>query len=268
MERLGEYRLLERIGGGATSVVYCAVDGQGRTVAVKELRPEFAADPDARRRLAREIVAQGKVHSAYVARLIDGDVRGERPYAVTQYAPGTTLGDLIRSYGPLRGAPLLRFALQLAEGMAAVHEAGVVHRDLSPANVMVLGGTPLIIDFGIAHDEGAAQITRPGMLIGTPAYLAPELIEGEPVGPAADVFSWAGTVAYAATGRPPFGAGSLHAVCFRILRGAADLDGISEPLSSLLRLGLRRDQASRPPASWFANSIRQWCGDPVPVSAR
>jgi serine/threonine protein kinase len=189
MERLGEYRLVERIGGGATAVVHCAVDGQGRTVAVKELRREFASDPDARRRLAREIVTQGKVRNAHVARLIDGDVRGDRPYAVTQYAPGTTLADLIGSYGPLRGAPLLRFALQLAEGTAAIHAAGVVHRDLTPGNIMVLGGSPLIIDFGIAHDAGAAQTTRPGMLIGTPAYLAPELIEGEVVGPAADVYS-------------------------------------------------------------------------------
>jgi serine/threonine protein kinase len=268
MERLGEYRLVECIGGGSTAVVHCAVDGRGRTVALKELRPEFAADPDARRRLAREMVAQGKVHSAYVACLIDGEIRGERPYAVTQYAPGTTLRDLVGSCGPLRGAPLLRFALQFAEGTAAIHEAGVVHRDLAPDNVMMLGGSPLIIDFGIAHNVGAAQVTRPGILIGTPAYLAPELIEGEPVGPAADVFSWGATLAYAASGRAPFGSGSLHSVCFRILRGEADLDGISEPLASLLRLALRRDPASRPPAAWFAGSLRPWCGDPAPVVAR
>jgi serine/threonine protein kinase len=267
MERLGEYRLVERIGGGTTAVVYCVVDGQGRTVALKELRPEFASDPDARRRLAREMLAQGKVRSPYVARLIDGDVRGERPYAVTQYAPGTTLRDLIGSYGPLRGAPLLRLALQLAEGMAAVHEAGVVHRDLTPGNVMMLGGSPLIIDFGIAHDASAAQVTRPGMLVGTPAYLAPELIEGEPVGPAADVFSWGATLAYAASGRAPFGSGSLHSICYRILRGAADLDGIAEPLASLLRLALRRDPDARPSAAWFAGGLRPWCGETSPVAA-
>ena len=263
IERLGEYRLLERIGTGTSAVVHCAVDARGRTVAVKELRPEFVAEPAFRRRLAREIAAQGKVSSPYVARLIGGDVSGDRPYAVMQYVPGTPLRTLIRSYGPLCGPALLQFAWQFAQGVADVHAAGVVHRDLAPGNVMILGGSPLIIDFGIAHEAGVNEVTLPGMLVGTPAYLAPELIEGEPVGQPADVFSWASTVAYAATGRPPFGTGSVHGVCFRILRGMADLDGVTEPLRALLELALRRDPAERPPAQWFAGALQQWCGDPA-----
>jgi serine/threonine protein kinase len=267
VERLGEYRLLERIGTGSTAVVHLAVDSRGCEVAVKELRKELVGEPDARRRLAREILAQGKVESPYVARLLDGDVEGDRPYTVTQYVPGTTLGELIESYGPLRGEALARFARQLAEGVAAVHAAGVVHRDLTPGNVMVLGGAPVVIDFGIAYEARTGQETRPGILIGTPAYLAPELIEGEAVTAAADVFSWAATLAFAATGRPPFGTGSLHGVCFRILRGAVDLDGIAEPLASLLRLALRRDPGARPPAAWFASNLAQWVAEPVLAQA-
>jgi serine/threonine protein kinase len=258
VERLGEYRLLERIGEGTTAVVHCAIDALGRTVAVKELRPEFTGDPKARRRLGLEMAAQGRVSSPYVARLLGGDTRAERPYSVSQYVPGTTLRTQVGSYGPLPRRALLSFAAEFAEGIAAVHEAGVVHHDVTPGNVMVLGGSPMIIDFGLAHDEMAAPRTHPGMLVGTPAYLAPELIEGEPAGPAADVFSWASTLAFAATGRPPFGSGSLHSVCFRILRGAADLEGVAEPLASLLRMAFRRDPAQRPSAGWLARSLQPW----------
>jgi serine/threonine protein kinase len=261
--RLGEYRLLERVGAGSTAVVHLAVDGRGREVALKELRPEFAGDPDARRRLAREILALGKVHSPYVARLLDGEVGGERPYTVTRYVPGTTLRELVDTCGPLRGISLTRFARRLAEGAAAVHAAGVVHRDLAPGNVMVLGGSPVVIDFGVAYEARAGQETRPGILIGTPAYLAPELIEGGAVTPAVDVFSWAATVAFAATGRPPFGIGSLHAVCFRILRGAADLQGVPEPLASLLRPSLGRDPGARPPAARLASDLARWSVEPA-----
>lgn len=261
VEKLGDYTLIGEAGRGATAVVHLALDGLGREVAVKELRPEFAAAPDARHRLAREISAQGRVRSRYVARLLGGSVQGDRPYAAMQHVPGITLHDLVSAYGPLSGAPLLHFARQLALGLADVHGAGVVHRDLTPRNVMVLGGSPVIIDFGVAQHPGTAQATRPGLLVGTPAFLAPEIIEGEQAAAASDVFSWAATVAFTATGYAPFGTGSLHAVCFRILRGVADLAGINEPLASLLRLGLRRDPAARPAARWFAASLAQWCGE-------
>ncbi|GAA2093345.1 serine/threonine-protein kinase [Actinomadura alba] len=258
VERLGEYRLLERIGVGGTAVVHLAVDSHGREVAVKELRAELVDEPGARRALAREILAQGKVGSRHVARLLDGDVGGDRPYTVTQYVPGSTLREFVKTYGPLGGMSLTRFAREAAEGVAAIHAAGVVHRDLTPGNVMILGGSPIIIDFGVAYEARTGQETRPGILIGTPGFLAPELIEGEAVTGAADVFSWAATVAFAATGRPPFGKGSLHGVCFRILRGAVDLDGVAEPLASLLRLALRRDAHARPSAAWFAGELAQW----------
>ncbi|GAA2573301.1 serine/threonine-protein kinase [Actinomadura fulvescens] len=255
--RLGAYRLLGEIGRGSTAVVRLGIDPAGREVAIKELIDDVAGEPEARRRLAREVAAQARVDSPYVARLLDAGVADDRPYVVLQYVPGLALGDLVEAYGPLRGDRLLRFARSLALGLAAVHDAGVLHRDVSPGNVIVLGDRPTLIDFGIAQEAGARQITRPGMVIGTPAYLAPELIEGQPASTASDVFSWAATVAYAATGRHPFGRGTLHGVCFRILRGKADLDGAPEPLAPLLRLALRRDPAERPTARWFAGSLAQ-----------
>ncbi|MEU5877930.1 serine/threonine-protein kinase [Spirillospora sp. NPDC047279] len=256
--RLGAYRLLGEIGRGSTAVVHLGMDSFGREVAIKELSDDFAGEQEARLRLAREIEAQRRVDSPYVACLLDAGVDAGRPYVVTQHVPGQPLGDLVEAYGPLRGERLLRFARGLVLGLAAVHDAGVLHRDVAPGNVIVLGDRPTLIDFGIAQAAGADQITRPGMVIGTPAYMAPELIEGERAAAAADVFSWAATVAYAATGRHPFGRGTLHGVCFRILRGKADLEGVPEPVASLLKLGLRRDPATRPSARWFAGALAQW----------
>ncbi|MEW2356165.1 serine/threonine-protein kinase [Spirillospora sp. NPDC029432] len=252
--------MLGEIGRGSTSVVHLAMDAAGREVAVKEILPGIAAEADGRRRLAREIAVQSRITSPYVARLLDGDAAAERPYLAMQYVPGLPLNDLVAAYGPFQGDRLLRLARRLALGMAAVHDAGVLHRDLAPGNVIVLGDRPTLIDFGIAHGAGADRITRRGMVVGTPAYLAPELIEGEPATAASDVFSWAATLACAATGRPPYGRGSLHGTCFRILRGEHDLDGIAGPLAELLPLGLRRDPAARPSARWFAGALAEESG--------
>jgi serine/threonine protein kinase len=253
--RLGGYRLLDEIGRGSTSVVHLAMDSTGREVAVKELLPQYKSDEDTRRRLAREMSAQSRVRSPYVARLLDGEVAAERPYVVMEYVSGHPLAGLVDEYGPYQGDRLSRLARRLVLGLAAVHDAGVLHRDVAPKNVIVHGDRPTLIDFGIAHAAGAGEVTRPGIVAGTPAYLAPELIEGEQPTAASDVFSWAATIAYAATGRSPFGTGSLHGVCFRILRGEADLEGIAGPLAALLPLGLGRDPSRRPTARWFAGAL-------------
>jgi serine/threonine protein kinase len=255
VRQLGSYELLEPVGEGATSVVHRAMDPFGRIVAAKEPRGELAGDPDVRRRLSREARSMARVRSPYVAEVYDACLAGERPFIVMEYVAGVPLRDLVARFGPLRGRALELFAGRLAQGLAAVHGAGVLHRDLKPGNVMVVAGSPKIIDFGIAQEAAADQVTQPGMLTGTPGYVGPELIDGGRSTAASDVFSWAATVAFAATGRPPFGAGSLHGVCFRVLRGAADLDGVPEPVLSLLGLALRRDPAARPPAGWLADRL-------------
>jgi hypothetical protein len=247
-DRLGPYRLLERIGEGGMGVVHRAQDEQDRVVAIKVLRPGVAADPDARRRLGREFETMQRVRSPFVAEVIDADVTGDIPYVVTRYVVGHTLDQAVRQDGPLRGRALERLAWGLAEGLAAVHAAGVVHRDLKPANVVMASGVPVLIDFGIAQPPDATRITQVGMFMGTPGYLAPEVVEGHPSGPPADVHSWGSTVAYAATGRPPYGTGSYESIFYRIVSGQPDVNGIPAPLMPLVTAALSREPGRRPSA--------------------
>src|SRR5262250_2784423 len=146
-DRLGPYRLLERLGEGGMGVVYLAADPEHRKVAVKALRPAVAADPTARRRLAREVETMRRVRSPYVAEVIDADLEGGTPYIVTRYVPGRTLEQVVTEGGPLPPPTLARLACGLADALAAVHAAGVVHRDLKPSNVMLLDEVPVVIDF-------------------------------------------------------------------------------------------------------------------------
>jgi hypothetical protein len=251
-ERLGPYQLVARLGEGGMGVVYLARDPAQGTVAVKALRSTVAVDPTARRRLAREVETMRRVHSPFVAEVIDADVTGDPPYIVTRHVPGRTLDDVVASSGPLAGLALARLARGLAAALTAVHAAGVVHRDLKPGNVMLVNGEPVVIDFGIAQVPESTRITLTGMFMGTPGYLAPEVIEGKQGGPAADVHSWGATVAFAATGRPPFGTGSFETVFYRIVQGQPDLDTVPAPLAALVAWALARDPASRPPAAELA----------------
>ena len=247
-DRLGAYRLLDRIGEGGMGVVYLARDLGHRTVALKVLRSSVAGDPIARRRLAREVETMQRVHSPNVAEVIDADLTGEMPYIVTRFVPGRTLDDLVADCGPLRGPALAQLACGLADALVAVHAAGVVHRDLKPSNVMLVHDTPVVIDFGIAQGPDATRLTMTGMFMGTPGYLAPEVIEGGPSSQASDVHAWGATVGYAATGRPPFGSGSYESIFYRIVNGQADLDGAPVVMVPLLAVALARDPAYRPPA--------------------
>jgi predicted Ser/Thr protein kinase len=245
-DRLGPYRLLERLGEGGMGVVYLAVDPEQRKVAVKALRPAIAGDPNARRRLAREVETMRRVRSPFVAEVLDADVTSDPPYIVTRYVRGQTLEEVVGHGGPLPGPQLARVASGLALALAAVHAAGVVHRDLKPGNVMLANGEPVVIDFGIAQVPDSTRLTQTGMFMGTPGYLAPEVIEGKPSGPASDVHSWGATVAFAATGRPPFGTGAFETIFYRIMNGQPDLDGFPAPLLALVAQALSRDPAARP----------------------
>jgi hypothetical protein len=247
-DRLGPYRVLARLGEGGMGVVYLAADPVERRVALKALRPA-AADNSAVRRLAREVETMQRVRSPFVAEVIDADLSCDPPYIVTRYVHGRTLEDVVCDGGPLTGPELARLASGLAAALAAVHAAGVVHRDLKPANVMMSGGDPVVIDFGIAQAPEATRLTMTGMFMGTPGYLAPEVIEGEQSGQASDVHSWGATVAFAATGRAPFGGGPFETIFYRIVNGRPDLAGLPAPLYPLVSQALARDPAARPTAA-------------------
>lgn len=247
--RLGPYQLEEQLGEGGMGVVYRATGPDGRPVAVKALRQGVPAEATARYRLAREVATMRRVHSPFVAEVVDADVEGTPPYIVTRYVAGRTLDQVVAGEGPLTGAALARLAHGLAAALVAVHSAGVVHRDLKPANVMLVDGEPVVIDFGIAQVADSTRLTMTGMFMGTPGYLAPEVIEGKPGGPAADVHSWAATIAFAASGLAPFGTGQFEAIFYRIVHGQPELDRVPPPLLPIVAAAMARDPSRRPTAA-------------------
>ena len=250
--QLGPYRLEGRLGAGGMGVVYLARDPRNnQPVAIKVLRV-IEDDMNARRRMVREVETMRRVRSPYVAEVLDADITGPAPYIVTRYVPGVTLDEMVSKNGPLSGNGTVRLAIGLATALDAIHAAGVVHRDLKPGNVMMTDDRPVVIDFGIAQPPEATRLTQTGMVMGTPGYLAPELIQGAPASSASDVFAWAATVAFAATGRAPFGEGSFETIFFRVISGNFDLNGVPGAIADLLGAALATDPARRPPASWLA----------------
>jgi len=233
--------------------------GTGERVALKILRPQIVGDEEGRTRLAREVSSLERVHSRWVAEIIDADPWGEVPFVATRYVPGPPLYDYVLDEGAVRGRDLAWLARCLADGLAACHEVGVLHRDIKPSNVLMEGRTPVLIDFGLARVADDPKITHTGWLMGTPGYLPPEILHGEAATPASDVHSWAATVAYAATGRPPFGRGPSMAIMDRARRGQHDLDGCPEPLRPVLEAALDPDPVRRP----GLDDVRAWLHDPA-----
>jgi serine/threonine kinase PknH len=243
-------------------VVYLATDDSGQQVAVKALHPQMAQDENARRRLAREVETMARVRSQYVAEVLGADLEGSTPYIVTRYVPGLALDAVVSAGGPLTGAALRRLAYGLAKALGAVHAAGVVHRDLKPGNVMLDAGQPVVIDFGIAHIPDSTRLTKTGLVMGTPGYLAPEVIEGASSSGASDVHSWGATVAYAGTGRQPFGGGTFQTIFFRVLEGRPDVAGIPPRLLPFVTAALSTDPRARPSARWLAGQLGMPRGGP------
>ncbi|MEU2504196.1 serine/threonine-protein kinase [Streptomyces sp. NPDC007863] len=251
--RIGPYRLIARLGAGGMGRVYLARSEGGRTVAVKVVQTEFAQHAEFRSRFAREVTAAKRVGGAWTAAVLDADTDAETPWVATQYIPGPDLHAVVAErHGPLPERSVRVLANRLALALQAIHGAGLVHRDLKPSNVLVTVDGPRVIDFGIARAldsiSGDSLQTRTGMVIGSPGFMSPEQVRGLHVTTASDVFCLGSVLAYAATGRRPFGAtgNGLHAQMFRVAEEEPDLDGLPETLLGLVRECLRKDPAQRP----------------------
>ncbi len=244
--RVGDYRLLTKIGEGGMGVVHLAQAPDGRRVALKVLRPHIIGDDEARERLSREVASLRRVRSPRIAEVIEADPWGELPFVATRYVPGLSLHEHLRQEGVLEGEDLRFFAAGLAEAVIAVHGVGVLHRDIKPSNVLLEGRSPVLIDFGLARLAEDPRLTVTGWLLGTPGYLAPEILYGDDATVASDVHSWAATVVFAATGRPPFGRGPAMAIMDRVRRGEHDLSDVPSDLLPLLRACLAPNPLDRP----------------------
>lgn len=236
--KLGGYTVVREIGSGAMGAVYRAEDDGGHPVALKMLHRHLD-DPAARERLRREAAAlQGLRHPA-VARVLDAELEGPEAFIVTELVEGPTLEEEIDERGPLDSRDLFELADQLADALEAVHGTGVVHRDLTPSNVLIARSGPVLIDFGLAQGPGDVRATRTGFVMGTPGYLAPELLDGAEPGPDTDWWSWAAVLAFSGTGRAPFGVRPTELVLRRSRQGQADLDGLPPRTARALGAALR-----------------------------
>src|SRR5699024_2113971 len=255
------YEILGRIGAGGMGIVYRAHDADGNDVAIKLLRHEISDDARARERLSREVAAQKLVRNDNIVRILDAELESSEAFVVTEFVPGPTLEDAVRTHGGLHPEAVREIALVMGQTLQAIHEAGVIHRDLKPSNVMLRGATeadltgfdpdgdrldPVIIDFGIAIAAEESRLTSTGLVMGTAAYLDPEVIRTDHAGEAGDWRAWAALLAYAATGREPYGGGRADLVFLRAERGEIDIDGVPTELGQWLRAALQSDPARRP----------------------
>jgi serine/threonine protein kinase len=279
---IGPYRLLGQLGSGGMGQVFLGMSAGGRPIAVKVIRTELATDPDFRARFRREVAAAQKVSGLFTALVVDADLDSPMPWLATAYVAGPSLTEAVRGHGPLPIRSLLALTAGLAEGLGAIHAAGVVHRDLKPSNVLLAEDGPRVIDFGISEAAEASAAAGANVMIGSPGYMSPEQVLGVDIGPASDVFSLGAVLTFAATGQGPFGAGSNAALMYRLVNSPADLSSVPDELRSLVGGCLAKHPGDRPTAhellaevgalqpapGWLAESImNSFIQDPPAPSA-
>jgi hypothetical protein len=240
-QETGGYELLGPLGSGGMGTVYRARDAEGRIVALKLLHSHLGANPEARERLTREVASLQRVRHPAVARVLDAEIDSAEAFVVTELVKGSDLATYVAAHGPLGVGELAELAERLRAALSTVHSAGVLHRDLSPGNVMITESGPMLIDFGIALAVEDQRATARGPVTGTPGYVAPELLEGGQPSVAGDWWGWAAVLVFAATGRPPFGKGPVIAILARARSGNLDLAGVDRRVAGVLRSALAVD---------------------------
>ncbi|MDW8804583.1 PQQ-binding-like beta-propeller repeat protein [Streptomyces scabiei] len=244
-EELGPYRLVARLGAGGMGRVYLARSPEGRTVAVKAIRPELMGDKNFRVRFRREVEAAGAVGGRYTAPVVDADPDGPVPWLATDYIAGPTLAEAVAAHGPLPVESVLVLGAGIAEALISVQAAGLVHRDLKPSNVLLAADGPRVIDFGIVRASDGYDLTRSGALFGSFEYMCPEQATGEPLGPEGDVFSLGSVLTFAAAGHAPFSGTAAATLLYQVVHTDPDLTGVPEPLDRIINLCLTKDPRLR-----------------------
>ncbi|WP_243745299.1 bifunctional serine/threonine-protein kinase/ABC transporter substrate-binding protein [Streptomyces hainanensis] len=246
--RVGDYRLLGRLGSGGMGAVYLGRSPGGTLVACKVIRPELADQREFRVRFAREVRAARRVDSPWVVPVRDAEPDAASPWLASSFEPGPTLSQAVREFGPLPTRGVLALGRGLAEALAVIHEAGLVHRDVKPGNVLLAHDGPRLIDFGIARSVEDSVLTSDGRIVGTPGFLAPEqaAARGGPIGPATDVFALGCVLAYASGGRPPFGTEGPDILLHRTVYDPPDLDDVPAEFRPLVAVCLAKEPTRRP----------------------
>jgi Protein kinase domain len=247
-DRVGPYQILGRLGAGGMGTVFLGRAGDGPPVAVKVLRAELAGDPSFLRMFRHEAAAARRVVGFCTARVLDADISGPLPYLVTEYVEGVRLDRAVAASGRLSATDLEGLAVGMAAALTAIHGAGVVHRDLKPSNVLLSYFGPKVIDFGIARALDASASTATGKLMGSPGWMAPEQFAQRPVTAAVDIFVWGSLVAYAGTGRRPFGQGTVVEIVNRIRHESPNLEGLEDRLRELVEGCMAKQPEQRPTA--------------------
>ncbi|WP_370383792.1 protein kinase [Catenulispora sp. GAS73] len=259
--RVGPYELLGILGSGGMGRVYLGSDADGGLVAVKVIHSDLAREPEFRRRFGREIEALRAVSgpgTAGIAAILDADADAARPWLATEYVAGPSLYHVVTESGVLDTAAVRTLGAALARTLAAVHAAQLVHRDIKPTNLLLPEEGPKLIDFGIARDLQASTITRTGLAVGTPQFMAPEQLEsGRKTGTAADVFALAGLLVFAASGRGPFGDGTPAQLLYAVVHSDPDLGKVPAELRPLLSKCLTKDPDKRPTAARVAEELER-----------
>ncbi|NUR02700.1 MAG: protein kinase [Streptomyces sp.] len=262
--RVGPYALMSVLGSGGMGRVYLGQDATGGSglAAVKVIRPEYAEDPQFRKRFEREVGALDRVQGAHIVRLLGSGCDEDLVWVATEYVPGPTLAELVDARGPMDAQAAWRLLADMGRGVEAIWRAGIVHRDLKPSNVILASDGARVIDFGVVQATDGTSITVTGQNVGTPAFMSPEQVRGKEVTAASDIFALASALAYAVTGEAPFGEGTgvdvLHRVAFEppkeeVLEKAAAVD---TELAAFIRTCLDKEPESRPsPETVFRTAI-------------